>query len=224
MFGLDLTKYIEENITFNHNGRRPNQDIYYSIKDDKFWTHVYFGNETLDLNWNKRNILICHISNTDEFDMVCDGCDGCDDKREYDCPCWQECQAESLHDYIQEHEYDDLWGSNGLYYQIKDHIDNCHISELAEVKQLLEYHYGDYHKWIQEQYNSIYEVNVYDDIIDNIVYNGFGDGIDDGWLDGYCQALIMKYEYIDDKKLKAVLKLLEDCKILEALKLLKGDN
>lgn len=222
MFGLNLQQFIEDNVTFtNADGCRPNQDIYYNIEDDKFWIHLYCGNEPLSPGTEKENILLWKIRNTDEFYILCENCDGIENKQEDNCPLWQECQAQSLYEDIQDHKYDDLWGGNGVYHQIMEHLDNCHVPELAEIRQLLEYHYGEYHKWMQEQFNQDFKINVYDYIVDNIIDDGFGDGVDDGWLDGDCQNLIMKYEHIDDEKLQKVLKLLSDCKIPEALELLK---
>ena len=226
MFGLNLQQYIEDNINFKNQGSRPNQDIYYNIEDDRFWIHSYFGNEPLSPNTERENICIHMIKNYDDFEFSCSMCygGGSNGKHGYKCAEWQECQAQQTYEFIQEHKYDDLWGGNGIYHQIMEHLDNCHISELAEIRQLLEYHYGEYHKWMQEQFNSNFESNVYDYIIDNIIDDGFGDGVDDGWLDGDCQNLVMSYEHINDEKLQKVLELLGYCKIIEALELLKGDD
>lgn len=225
MFGLNLQEYIEENITFTNDGSRPNQDIYYNIEDNKFWTHVYCGNESLSQETEKENILIYKIRNTDEFEILCENCDGVENKRECDCELWQECQAQFLYEDIKEHQYDDLWGGNGIYRQIEEHLDNCHIYEIAEIDILLEEEYGQYHEFINKSFNSTLAIDLTDEIIDNILDYGFGDGVDDGWLDGHCEMLRMKYGLYDkeikDKRLKRTLELLGENKIIEALEVLK---
>lgn len=219
MFGLNLQQFIEDNVTFtNAGGCRPNQDIYYNIEDDKFWIHLYCGNESLSPDDQKENILICEIHNTEEFHMICKSCEGYDGEWEYDCPQWQECQAESLYEYIRDDCYNP---QNIIYEQIVDRIDNCHYEELAEIDLLLEYEYGQYHEFVNKSFNSRLAIDLKDQIIDNALEYGFDDGIDDSWLNEDCMNLVIKYEHIDDKKLRSVLNLLGKYKIPEALELLK---
>ena len=225
MFGLDLRSFIEENITFTHNGSRPNQDIYYNIEDNKFWTHVYCGNESLSPDTVKENIFIWGIKNTDELDSLCFYCEGNDDKREYDCPLWQECQAQSLYDYIREHEYDDLWGGNGVYHQIEQFLEDCHYWELAEIDLLLEEMYGDYHIYLNKAYDNLIATDLCDQLVDDVVEYGFFEKPNDGWLDGHCEMLRTRYGWYDkeikDEKLKKTLELLGEDRIIEALDTLK---
>ena len=226
MFGLDLQRFIEENITFTNDGSRPNQDIYYNVKKNKFWTHDYCGNESLSPETERENILIYKIRNTDEFEMLCENCDGVDDKRECDCPLWQECQAQSLYDNIREHEYDDLWGGNGVYRQIEQFLEDCHYWELAEIDLLLEEIYGDYHIYLSKAYDNLIATDLCDQLVDDIVEYGFFEKPNDGWLDSHCEMLRAGYgwydEEIKDEKLLRTLYLLGENKILEALEVLKA--
>lgn len=228
MFGLDLQQFIENNITFtNEGGCRPNQDIYYSIEDNKFWIHVYCGNETLSPKEQRENILLWHIRNTDEMDRLCFSCDGCDGKYEDDCPQWQECQAESLYEDIRDHMYDDLFGGNGIYKQIEDHVD-ADVNELAEVDLLITYQYGNFADYLDKAYNSTLETDLMDEIIDNIIDNGFNMPIDNSYLNSHIEHINLTYDdYRDpindktDETLIKVCELLREYKIKEALKILK---
>lgn len=226
MFGLDLESYIEENITFTNDGSRPNQDIYYNIEKNKFWTHIYCGNESLSPDTIKENILICSIKNTDEFDSLCFYCEGHDEKREYECPMWQGCQAQSLYDWIRDHMYDDLYGGNGIYNQIKDHI-TADVEELAELDLAISYEYDNIATYLDKAHNSTLEIDLYDDIIDNIIDYGFNMPIDNSYLDSHIEYICQRYvDYRDpwdqvDEKLIKVCELLREYKIKKALKLLK---
>lgn len=226
MFGLDLQDYIEKNITFTNDGSRPNQDIYYNIKDNEFWTHVYCGNESLSPGTEKENILIYKIRNTDEFEILCENCDGVENKRECDCELWQECQAQSLYEDIKEHQYDDLWGGNGIYRQIEDLLEDCHYWEMAEIDLLLEERYGEYHEYLNKVYNNSIATDLCDQLVDDIVDYGFFEKPNDGWLDGHCETLRLKYGWYDkpikDERLKETLELLGENQIVEALKVLKA--
>lgn len=227
MFGLDLQQFIEDNVTFtNEGGWRPNQDIYYNIEDDKFWIHRYCGNELLSPGTEKDNILLWKIHNTDEFYILCENCDGIENKREDNCPLWQECQAQSLYEDIQDHKYDDLWGGNGIYYQIKEHI-TADIEELAEVDLAISYEYDNIATYLNKTNNSTLEMELYDQIIDNTICYGFNMPLDNTHLDGHIEYIAQRYvdcrdlhEEIDEKLIK-VCELLREYKIKEALKLLK---
>ena len=227
MFGLNLQQFIEDNVTFtNEGGCRPNQDIYYNIEDDKFWIHLYCGNESLSPDSQKENILLWKIRNTDEFHMICEYCDGCDGKWEDDCPQWQECQAELLYADIQDHKYDDLWGGNGIYHQIEEHI-TADIAELVEVDLAISYEYDNIATYLDKAYNSTLEMDLYDQIIDNTIDYGFNMPLDNTHLDGHIEYIAQRYaDYRDpneeiDEKLIKVCELLREYKIKEALKLLK---
>lgn len=228
MFGMDLEEFIKNNICFKNQGGRPNQDIYYNIKENKFWVHKYFGNESLSQNSYKDNICIHKIKNTDDFEFSCTMCyDGdSNDKYGHECADWEECQAHMTYEFIHEHKFDDLYGGNGFYYEIEDKLKNCHYQELAEIDLLLEEKYGDHYEYINKMSNSTLSADICDTLIDEIIENGFWEEPNDNWLDGDCEALRVRYlpdvtdEEIDDE-LKQVLKLLDENKIVEALEVLE---
>jgi hypothetical protein len=219
MFGKDLEKFIKENINFSSPGF--NEDIYFNIKDEKFWIHSYFGNESLSPDSDQENILIFCINNNFEWDTW-NGCECCENNNTNECP-YKECMTESLYAYISDNDYIE----DNIRDQILDKV-SPDIDDFVELDLKLTELFGPHHEYINKCFNSSLSIDIQDEIIDGIIDNGFcHKENDNAYLDGNIDHLLMRYvDYADpedeiDEDLLKMAELLRKYKIKEALNIFK---
>jgi len=229
MFGENLEKFIENNIEFAHQGNRPNQKIYFNIEESKFIKINYCGNQTFSQDEDNNYIFIIDIKNYEDFTNNCSYCNGDENGNDcLKCKNWDECQAESLYDFIREHIDDDF----GIRHQIESLLDNVHFNEIIELDLELEKEFGEYHKYLNKAFNNNYGVEQYiDPVIDGIIDYGFSvdmihrlDAFNDKvYLYNECDYLATRYEHSENPKCRKIVALLQDCNILQALEVIKNN-
>lgn len=171
--------------------------------------------------------MIIDIKNYEDFTNNCSYCDGDENGNNcLKCKNWDECQASSLYDFIQEHRDDDF----GIRHQIECLLNNVHFDEIIELDLELEKEFGQHHEYLNKAFSNTYGLEKYiDPVIDGIMDYGFSvdmyqelDAFNDkAYLYNECDYLATKYEHSENPRCKEIVALLKDCDIIQALQLIK---